>query len=190
MHISSNANPAALPLILAAPPFTALRDAAAAGRHAVVGGDCGRHTVPPGFDRPTLRTLRRGTELLNLGARRLRLDQDSYLIANAGADRTSRYDADASALVIVFARDALTQSRLAPDAATAEAEPGRDTAAFLETLQPHGGAVSRHLREIERALREPLDDALWWDERIVLLLAAAIDAETTLQRRAADLTAL
>lgn len=190
MHVSGIANPAALPLILAAPPFTALRDAAAAGRHAVVAGDCGRNTVPPGFDRPTLRTLRRGTELLNLGARRLRLDQDSYLVANAGADRSSAYDADASALVVVFARGALAQSRLAPDVATAEAAPGGDSVGFLETLQPHGGAVSRHLREIERALREQLDDALWWDERIVQLLAAAIEAETTLQRRAADLAAL
>jgi len=54
MHISGTNNPATLPLILAAPPFTALRDAAAAGRHAIVGGDCARGTVPPGFDRPSL----------------------------------------------------------------------------------------------------------------------------------------
>lgn len=190
MHISGTNNPATLPLILAAPPFTALRDAAVAGRHAIVGGDCVRGTAPPGFDRPSLRTLQRGTELLNLGARRLRLDQDNYFVANAGPDRSSLYEGDAGALVIVFASGALAQSRLAPDVERTEAEPGGDATGFLETLQPHGGAVTRHLRQIERGLRAQLDDALWWDERIVRLLDAAIDAETTLQRRAAALAAL
>jgi len=199
MHVSDTCDPecaataAALPLILATPAFAALHDPHDGARHAIVACDCAGSTIPPGFDRPSLRTMRRGAELLRFGARRLRLDEDAYLIANAGGDRSSAYAGGAgvvSPLLIVFGRAALAQSRLAPEAAADEADPATDAAGFLDTLQPHGGAVTQLLRQIERGVQLRVDDALWWDERIALLLAAVLDAEAALRRREGAVAAL
>ena len=191
MRLSAASDRDALPLIVGAPPFSALLDAAAAQRHAIVDGASGASTLPPGFDRPSLRTMQRGTELLTLGARRLRLDADAWLATNAGADRHSRYGAEEAGrtLVVVFAQGALAQARCAADGEPDEAAPPGAGARFLETLQPHGGAVSRHLRLIARAARARPADALWWDERIALLLDAALDADAALQDRAVALGA-
>lgn len=114
--------------------------------------------------------MRRGVELVSFGARRLRLDADSYLVANCTTTVSSAYDgADGvSPLLIAFRDGAGTHTT---------------AFAFVETLLPRSGAVGHHLLQIENALQTGLADAMWWDERIAQLQGAVIDAERLLRGR-------
>ena len=190
---ASRSSALARPLIVTTPDFGVLRDGrSVVHRHAIVACDCEASTAPPGFDRLSVRTMRRGSEVFRLGTRRVVLDEDACLVVNSGCDRTSAYvgDEGASPLVVAFRPGSLAQSMVAPDAEPGAADSAREDFAFLETLQPHGGALTHHLEQIERHLREGEGDALWWEERIALLLGAAIDAERALRRRESAMTGL
>jgi AraC family transcriptional regulator len=176
----------ASPLVLRSPDFAAQLGAQAVrDRHAVVACDCAASTAAAGFERLSLRTLRRGAEVFRLGARRLTLDQDSYLLVNGGGDCSSAYvgEAGVSPLLVVFSPGSLAQGLAAPEAEFGETDPRHERFEFLETLQPHGGAITRLLAGIERGLDDDARDTQALEERIVLLLSAAIAAERELQGR-------
>ena len=142
----------------------------------IVAGEYPASSRVPGADGPSLRTMRRGVELVGCGTRRLRLDADTYLVTNGATTEASAHDGDASVspLLIAFRRDT----------------PAVPPFAFVETLLPRSGAVGHHLQQIEHALQAGPVDPMWWDERIVLLHGAVIDAEQLLQARAGTIESL
>lgn len=181
------------PLVVRTPDFAVrLGDKAALGRHAVMACDCPAGTAAPGFDRLSLRTVRRGAEVFRLGARRVVLDEDSYLVTNQGGGRASTYvgETGVRALLVIFRPGSLTQALSAPDAESGAAEPSRECFEFLETLQAHGNAVTQQLSEIERRLHEDTDDGPALEEHVTLLLAAAIAAERETQGRESRMAAI
>ena len=161
-------------------------------RHVIVAGSCTTASAAPAFDRLTLRTMRGGAELLKLGTRRVRLDECAYITVNAGTDRSSVYVGNPGVrpLVIAFRPGSLAQSMAAPDIEGEQADLASDESAFLETLQAHGDAVTQHLQHIEHRLRDDDGDAVWWEERLALLLSATIDANRTLHRRESTMVGL
>ena len=182
-----------LPLIVTAPDGEAPHESEATRlRHVIIARGCATASATPGFDRLTLRTMRGGAELLKLGARRVRLDECAYIAVNAGADRSSVYVGNPGVrpLVVAFRPGSLAQGMAAPDTEGEEADMAGDESAFLETLQPHGDAVTQHLQHIEHRLRDDDGDALWWEERLALLLSATIDANRTLHRRESAMVGL
>ena len=175
-----------LPLIVTTPSFAVLQEPRGAlERHAILACECPAAATPPMVDGLSLRTMRCGTEVLKFGARRLVLDQDAFIVVNRDALRSSAYGgaAQVSPLLVVFRPGALAQCLAAPDTETGEAGVSADHFGFHETLQPHNAAVSHQLRLIERGVQDGDGDAGWWEERITLLLGAAVDAERV-QRRA------
>ncbi|MBS0449136.1 MAG: helix-turn-helix transcriptional regulator [Proteobacteria bacterium] len=158
--------------------------------HGVAGGECSPSTPPPGFERASLRAMRKGTETILIGARRVRVDADTCIVVNPGSNRSSRYGGAGSVapISVSFAPALLAQALRAADDDDDDATL-RTTCVFLEALQVRSGAVAAHLDCIERRLRQPHGDDLWWDERVALLLAASIAADRMLQRRAAMLPA-
>jgi AraC-like DNA-binding protein len=147
--------------------------------------------TPPPLDRMSLRTTRRGAELLTLSTRKLVVDEDAYILLDGRPDRSSRYvgDAGVSPLSVTFATGSLEQALAAPDADGTEA-PASRRHEWLENLHPLGETVNHHLQRIERHARAGTDDPMWWEERIALLLGAALEAERTLQAREALMAAL
>jgi AraC-like DNA-binding protein len=118
--------------------------------------------------------MRRGSEWLRLGGRRLRLDEDVYLMLGDAA--TAEFDgAERGAEPLRLDFDMLA---LAPQGVC---DPHAD---FLPSLQPRTGAVAWHLAQLEQR-RTPCHDidTLWRDEQLALLLGAAIEADRTLRRR-------
>jgi AraC family transcriptional regulator len=158
-------------------------------RDVIVSGECAASSMPRWFDRLTLRTMRRGAEILHLGRRRLRLDEDAYIVVDGQQGRSSSFDGDGRVrpLVIAFREGSLARAMAALDAPDDEATPVHID--WLETLRPHNAAMAGHLAVVERHLREGDKDAAWWDERMTLLLAAAIDVERSLQGRERNLAA-
>ncbi|MEO8805522.1 MAG: AraC family transcriptional regulator [Burkholderiaceae bacterium] len=173
-------------MVLRTPDFATRLDAEAARhRHVVVDCTCAASATPPGFERLSLRSLRRGTEVFRLGARRVVLHEDNYLVVNGSRGRASAYvgEAGVSPLVVMFRPGSLEQCLSATDAEFGEFDPAREAFNFLETLQPHGGAVTRHLSGIERALREGIYDGLALEECIELLLGDVVATERETQGR-------
>jgi AraC-like DNA-binding protein len=168
-------------------PFT---DDETPDHHVIVSGECDASSAPRWFDRLTLRTMRRGTEILRLGRRRLKLDEDAYLVVDGRRDRSSVYAGEDGVhpLLIAFPAGALARAMAPSDATDDDAEP-RVEPDWLETLQPHVPAVTEHLAIVERRLRDADADASWWEERMALLLAAVLDGERCLQARERDLAA-
>ena len=206
MHVSANhcdgwvalqgesiAPAPANPLVVRTPDFAVqLGGKAVLGRHAIVACDCPAGTAAPGFDRLSLRTVRRGAEVFRLGARRVVLDEDSYLVTNRGGGRASTYvgETGVRALLVIFRPGTLAQALSASDAETGEAELSREGFEFLETLQAHGGAVTRQLSAIERCLHNDADEGSALEEHVALVLAAAIAAEREMQGRESSMAAI
>ena len=204
MHVSANddrkrcgepgtafAAAAGTPLILRNPELAAqLNGDAARRRHVVVAGDCAASAAPPAFTRPSVRTMRRGAEIVRIGGRRLRLDEDSCLVVNAGGERSSCYvgESGVSPLLVIFEPRSLAQSLAAADVAFGISGPARDDFEFLETLQPRTGAVAQQLAGIERCLHD--GDALALEQRIVLLLSATIAADRQMREREGTMAAV
>jgi AraC-like DNA-binding protein len=152
----------------------------------VVAGACLTTQRPPDFELPSLRTMQRGSEVLQLGGRRILIDRDAYILLERGADRSSHYagdDAGVQPLTVRFAADAILDALAGPLASPPGGPACPQSIALLESLQPRDGAVALHLRALERGSMEQVDDELWWDERLVLLLQAALDAECALRQR-------
>ena len=129
-----------------------------------------------------LRSMRRGLEIVALGARRLHLDEDAYLILNAGSGATSRYAGDGPApLAVAFDAARLAEALATPAEALEGGVAPAGAPVFLEHLRPRGDAVGRVLRQLERALRGADADAL--DELLARLLDAALASERALRGR-------
>ena len=154
----------------------------------VVAGECAVSTKAPRFDQPTLRTMCRGAELVQIGARRLRLDEDTYMVANGDANRSSAYAEGARVrpLLVAFRADAMGEPT--PDLEQGGAPAVGAPFAFAETLHPRTRAIDHHLAQIEAALQSGLADSMWWDERLLHLLAAALEVEQRLQGRAGTMS--
>lgn len=151
------------------------------------------------LERLHLRSLRRGRETVAIGGREIRLDEGTYLIADATLAARGRPDAHEPPALGLFAfgsdllRDVCDAVDMQGPSATASAA----WPAFLPTLRPHGDAVTRRLLRIERLVTEAKAntdpaaprasvaegiDAI--DEQLRLLLGAMLDAERRLRQRA------
>lgn len=122
----------------------------------------------------SIRTMRRGCELHCSSRGALRLDEDAYLVANAGGEGCAIYRGEGPirAFAVFFDGRLLEQAGSSGDAR------------FLECLRPHGDAVSARLRALEAAVQTATHDRRWLDEQVLLLLQEAIEGEQELRRRA------
>lgn len=120
-----------------------------------------------------IRAMRRGREVHCLSQRVLCLDEDGYLIANAGSSGCAAYHGDGviRPLVVFFDNGMVERA-------------GASGSMFLECLRPHGDAVSRRLQAIEARLENGFDDTRWFNEQIALLLQDAIEGEGELRHQA------
>lgn len=129
---------------------------------------------PPDFARPTLRAVSGGAEHVRLGNRRLRIDEDGYLLAGAGPDRASHYEPARGAAGLVVAFDPAAFERAARAAGVTH---------LFECLHPRTGEVGRRLADLAREVAALGDEAPACQERADRLLHAVLAAERRLQER-------
>jgi AraC family transcriptional regulator len=150
--------------------------------------DCAAGSGGPDSTGLSIRSMRRGTEEIRLERRRVAVDEDAYLIVNAGHGTRSRYLADGTArpFAVFFdgglLADALAAAGDLLDAGAPGGLHGGGGFAFLEHLRPWGDALGRRLRRFEQAMAGGDEDSL--EEQLALLLHAALDSERGLRRRA------
>lgn len=132
-----------------------------------------------------IRTMRHGVEDCDLARRRVSIDQDAYLIVNAGQDCRGAYrgQAEVSPCIVYFAPQALARAlgaeepfALAPDAGACGA-----SFRFFESLRAHGDAVGESLDRIARHVEAGDADAVWCEEQSALLLRHALASERALR---------
>ena len=133
-----------------------------------------------------------GSVFFSLPNRRLRVDDDSYLILNEGTHYGTAFRSErVMDCFCVFFRNGLAQelsgarhATLAQAAASGPDLPRR-SADFAEHLRPHDTAVTPHLRALARAIDDGVDDLPWYEERAQALLLAMLAAEPGQRERAA-----
>ena len=133
-----------------------------------------------------------GSAFFSLPNRRLRVDDDSYLILNEGTHYGTAFRSErVMDCFCVFFRNGLAQeltgarhATLAQAAASGPDLPRRSVD-FAEHLRAHDTAVTPHLRALARAIDEGVDDLAWYEERAQALLLAMLAAEPGQRERAA-----
>jgi AraC family transcriptional regulator len=128
-----------------------------------------------------------GNEDYFVDGRRIRVDDDTYLILNAGRRYASRIDAlQAAHSFSVFFRPALAADVRATLLRSPErllADPAAEAGApeFDERLREHDGCVSPVLRHIQRAVDAGEADELWLEEQLHFLIGRMLRLERRLQ---------
>ncbi|HVJ59695.1 MAG TPA: AraC family transcriptional regulator [Burkholderiaceae bacterium] len=132
-----------------------------------------------------------GSVFFSLPNRRLRVDDDSYLIFNEGTHYGTAFRSErVMDCFCVFFRNGLAQelsgARHATLAQAAASGPNlpRRSVDFAEHLRPHDTAVTPHLRALARAIDDGVDDLPWYEERVQALLLAMLAAEPAQRERA------
>lgn len=127
---------------------------------------------------PSIHCVRDGAETFALDRRRLLVDDDSYLLLNAGRAYGSRIAGGARPLHTfgVHFRRGLAEEVMAATAGTEavlDAPPAARAGAieFIEQLTPHNRAVSPALRQLMRDIDDGEGDREWLEERCGALLA-------------------
>lgn len=130
----------------------------------------------PADSRMCVKAMARGAEELTRRGVRLRLDEDAYLILNAGAQPAGVYrgDGEVRALSLHFADTTLMQAALNGVDAV---EPARCVPRFLEHLRHRGDRVGERLSQIARQLETNEFDATWCECQALALLDDALAAE-------------
>jgi AraC-like DNA-binding protein len=129
-----------------------------------------------------------GNEDYFVDGRRIRVDDDTYLILNAGRRYASRIDElQAAHSFSVFFRPGLAadvRSALLRSAERLLSEPAAEAAtpAFDERLHEHDECVSPVLRHIQRAVDAGEADELWVEEQLHFLIGRMLRLERRLQR--------
>jgi AraC family transcriptional regulator len=152
----------------------------------VLYGECDVAMPPPWSDRPTLRTMRRGSEIVALGRRWVRLDEDVFVVVRRAPDRPSVFEGGPRVrpLLVVFGSDALVQSQLPPDAEADEVGASRHDVVRGEALHASSPTVAACLAGIEARLLDDDGDPFAWEDCLARLLAATRDADRSLRERA------
>jgi AraC-like DNA-binding protein len=179
------------PLVFTTPDFRALaRPGITLTRHVVAAFDCPAPTAAPRIEGITLHAMCAGAEILRIGGRQLRLDGSSFIVVDGTRVDASHY-AGAGLLhpVTVGFRAGAVAACLAGAAGDDDGTAPSTEAGFLETLHDRRGDVAHHLSSIDRHAREQRGDPLWWEERITLLLGAALAADRSIRARAAAMPA-
>jgi AraC family transcriptional regulator len=150
-----------------------------------------RHAECPAAERPLmLVTARGGRETYTLERRRLAVDDDNFLMLNAGRAHASliQSETDVESFKIFF-RTGMADEVLAPLVTPAdrllEREPPfvRSGFEFCEGLRPHDRLVSPVLRYIRHHALAGSDDAAWFDEQLSYLLERLLLGHREIVRR-------
>jgi len=130
----------------------------------------------PADARMCVKAMARGAEELARRGLRMRLDEDAYLILNAGEPSAGVYrgDAEVRALSLHFADATLRQAAL--NGVDAD-EPVRCVPRFLEHLRHRGDAVGERLAQMARRLEAHELDDTWFECQALALLDDALAAE-------------
>jgi AraC family transcriptional regulator len=125
----------------------------------------------------------RGTEHYFVDGQRLDVDDDTFLILNAGRRYASRIDALApvQSFSIFFERslvaEVFTALVMPNESLLDNPHDARCWSDFDERLREHDGVVTPILNSIRQSLDDGMGDPLWLDEQLRLLLAGMLRAE-------------
>lgn len=124
----------------------------------------------------SVRAVWRGAETYLLGRRTLCVDEDSYLVINAGHEYSvvNRSRDLTESLTIFFS----SETRRTYESRAYERE------FFAEHLHPHDDTVTPYLLEVLQACRCGAADSAWYVERIQNLYANLVAADDELHRKA------
>lgn len=132
-----------------------------------------------------------GAAYFTLPNRRLRVDDDSYLILNEGTHYGTAFRAERvmDCFCVFFrvglaAEVAAAQRTTPAQAADCGLALPRRAVEFAEHLRPHDATVTPLLRALARAIDDGETDTLWFEERVQALLAAMLAAEAVQRERA------
>ena len=152
--------------------------------HAIVRGRAARISFPPFTQCLSIKAAWGGGESYHCGTRRLRVDDDCWLVLNEGRTYGSEIAElqPTDSLAVFFAPGfsaSVTRAAQAPWAAALDT--AHDDAAsgggFDEHLHPHDGAVSPLLHALRDAVDDGESDPWWFDEQMQLLLEAMLAAQ-------------
>jgi AraC-like DNA-binding protein len=142
----------------------------------------------------SIKTAWNGAALFALPNRRLRVDDDSYLILNEGTRYAISFRSErVMDCFCVFFRVGLAAELAGARRATAEqvAECGAELPTsgieFAEHLRAHDQMVTPLMRSLARAIDEGVDDVAWYEERTQALLLAMMAAEPAQRERATSI---
>lgn len=129
----------------------------------------------------------RGAEICAIGQRNLRIDEDNYLVINAGREYSMHSDRrNGDSLTIFFSeatRSAFIASAIRRPAADDSPHGEERREFFAEHLRPHGGAVTQYLQRILEARKCGVTDNRWYSIQVRMLYAQLVAANAELQRR-------
>lgn len=131
-----------------------------------------------------IRTMRRGFEHCRLGRRRIAVDEDAYLVVNAGSDCRGVYHGDApvSPVLVCFAPDVCAEALRGDPAQGPHSGCAAATGfGFTESLRPASDRLGRSLGRMARAVDAGQRDSLWYDEQALVLLGLALASEPALR---------
>ena len=139
----------------------------------------------------SIKTAWNGSDYFSLPNRRLRVDDDSYLILNEGTHYGTAFRSErVMDCFCVFFRTGLAQelagarqATLAQVASCGDELPRRDVN-FAEHLRAHDTLVMPQMRALARAIDDGVDDTGWYEERAQALLVAMLAAEPGQRERA------
>jgi AraC-like DNA-binding protein len=151
---------------------------------AILIGEVAARTGAPDTRQLCIRTMRAGTEDCEIDRRRLSVDEDCYLIVNAGRACRSTYRGPAPVrpLVVFLPPRLVDEAQTPADAPLGEARTAGGTSLeFIENLRAHGDAVSRCLSRLASALDAGDVDAPRLEDETCRLLEAMRESERRLR---------
>ena len=130
----------------------------------------------------SVRAVWGGHQSCVIGRRTLCVDEDSYLVVNAGREYAVRADGGRSGeSLTVFISDATLRGHAG--ISVGESYSGEGHELLAEHLRPHGGPVSQYLQRIRDARRRGVTDNDWYSNQIRMLYAQLVESNDELQRR-------
>lgn len=169
-----------------------------AGAHAAQGTEihwlgAGRSMPEINAHVPSIHMAWNGGYLLSLDGRALKLEDEVFLVLNAGHTLAGRgrHDTGACMLSVYFGPTLLAQALRELGSDRKELLCGRlrgDSVTLLQHVRERDSSIASVMRYIAHHVCEGLDDPLWYEEQVGFLLLRLLANETSMARGIQDMT--
>jgi AraC-like DNA-binding protein len=131
---------------------------------------------------PSIHLAWDGRVPLRVDDRELRLDDDVFIVLNAGRmlAPAAAGDSQAKLLSVYFAPERVLQAVERRGAAVRSSGADRGSLEFLEHLRDRDRPIASIMRYLAHHLREGVDDPLWYEEQIGFLLRRLLESEAAI----------
>jgi AraC-like DNA-binding protein len=141
-------------------------------------------------DVPSIHLAWGGKQWLGVDGRELRLDDDVFLVLNAGRTiSASRRDSSTGLLSVYFAPELVTRALEAMNAGQRETLASfRTHACFFEHLRDFDKPIASVLRYIAHHRDAGLNDPCWYEEQVAFLLRRLLESEAAIALSLSSMT--